>query len=132
MRKDTLALLERVAVQLILMQNLDLQHLSSGTIVIVAPHMDDEALACGGLIAQLPNKDRIHHHLCHGRNEIPAPIIAGTRQDITRPWKDPYAGIQGCNESIGSARTAISTSCVCPKQSYKRILRHYEFWSGKR
>ena len=35
------------------MRSLDLQFFP-GTILIVAPHMDDEALACGGLIAKLP------------------------------------------------------------------------------
>lgn len=64
------------------MQKLDLQHLSSSTIVIVAPHMDDEALACGGLIAQLPNKDRIHLIYATDGMKSPAPIIAG-RDEIS-------------------------------------------------
>jgi LmbE family N-acetylglucosaminyl deacetylase len=42
------------------MQNLDL-HRFTCTIVIVAPHMDDEALACGGLIAKLPDKHVFTH-----------------------------------------------------------------------
>jgi LmbE family N-acetylglucosaminyl deacetylase len=31
-----------------------------GTVVIAAPHMDDEVLACGGTIARLPDKRRVH------------------------------------------------------------------------
>jgi LmbE family N-acetylglucosaminyl deacetylase len=31
-----------------------------GTVMIAAPHMDDEVLACGGAIARLPDKRRIH------------------------------------------------------------------------
>lgn len=63
------------------MQNLDLQHLS-GRIVIVAPHMDDEALACGGLIAKLPQKDRIHILYATDGMKSPAPIIKG-RDEIS-------------------------------------------------
>ena len=74
--KSTLALLEKSCRQLILMQNLDLQ-LLTGTIVIVAPHMDDEALACGGLIAKLPHKDRIHIIYATDGMKSPAPIIPG-------------------------------------------------------
>ena len=40
------------------MPELDLQ-LLTGKIVIVAPCMDDAALACGGLIAHPPRKDDI-------------------------------------------------------------------------
>ena len=56
------------------MQNFDLQ-LLPGTIIIVAPHMDDEALACGGLIAKLPQKDRIHIIYATDGMKSPAPIM---------------------------------------------------------
>jgi LmbE family N-acetylglucosaminyl deacetylase len=58
------------------MPDLDLQ-LLTGKIVIVAPHMDDEALACGGLIAKLPHKDRIHIIYATDGMKSPAPIITG-------------------------------------------------------
>jgi len=63
---------------LILMQPLDL-NLLTGTIVIVAPHMDDEALACGGLIAKLPNKERIHLVYATDGMKSPAPIMSGDK-----------------------------------------------------
>lgn len=59
-----------------LMQPLDL-NLLTGTLVIVAPHMDDEALACGGLIAKLPDKQRIHIIYATDGMKSPAPIMAG-------------------------------------------------------
>jgi LmbE family N-acetylglucosaminyl deacetylase len=34
--------------------------LFNGIILVAAPHMDDEVLACGGTIARFPQKDRIH------------------------------------------------------------------------
>jgi LmbE family N-acetylglucosaminyl deacetylase len=58
------------------MPDLDLQ-LLDGEIVIVAPHMDDEALACGGLIAKLPHKDRVHIIYATDGMKSPAPIIPG-------------------------------------------------------
>lgn len=58
------------------MQPLDLKALS-GTILIVAPHMDDEALACGGLIASLPQKERIHVVYATDGMRSPSPILAG-------------------------------------------------------
>jgi LmbE family N-acetylglucosaminyl deacetylase len=64
------------------MPNLELKKFSSGTIVIVAPHMDDEALACGGLIAKLPYKNRIHIIYATDGMKSPAPIIAG-RDEIS-------------------------------------------------
>jgi LmbE family N-acetylglucosaminyl deacetylase len=60
------------------MQQLDLQSLSE-TIVIVAPHMDDEALACGGLIAQLPHKNKLHIIYATDGMRSPAPIMAGDK-----------------------------------------------------
>ena len=63
------------------MQTFDLQ-LFPGTIVIVAPHMDDEALACGGLIAKLPDKNRIHVVYATDGMKSPAPVIRG-RDEIS-------------------------------------------------
>lgn len=60
------------------MQDLDPRQLA-GTIVIVAPHMDDEALACGGLIASLPDKHRIHIIYATDGMRSPAPIMPGDR-----------------------------------------------------
>lgn len=62
-------------------QSLDLQPLT-GTIVIVAPHMDDEALACGGLIAKLPHKERVHIIYATDGMKSPAPVLAG-RDEIS-------------------------------------------------
>ena len=58
------------------MPDFDLQRLT-GKIVIVAPHMDDEALACGGLIAKLPHRDRVHIIYATDGMKSPAPIIPG-------------------------------------------------------
>ncbi len=74
------------------MQELDLQ-LFSGNIVIVAPHMDDEALACGGLITKLPDKNRIHIIYCTDGMKSPAPILPG-RDEIS-----PDLGKVRMNES---------------------------------
>ena len=63
------------------MPDLDLR-LFTGRIVIVAPHMDDEALACGGLIAKLPNKESIHIIYATDGMKSPSPIIPG-RDKIT-------------------------------------------------
>ena len=60
------------------MQSFDL-NLLTGTIVIVAPHMDDEALACGGLIAKLPDKNRVHLIYATDGMKSPAPIMAGDK-----------------------------------------------------
>ena len=79
------------------MQELDLQSLS-GTIVIVAPHMDDEALACGGLIAKLPKKKRIHIIYATDGMKSPNPIIPG-RDEIS-----PDLGRIRIQESIKAMR----------------------------
>jgi LmbE family N-acetylglucosaminyl deacetylase len=53
--------------------------LFQGTIIIVAPHMDDEVLACGGTIARLPQKERIHVIYATDGMKSPSPIV---------PWRD--------------------------------------------
>ena len=75
------------------MPDLDLQ-LLTGEIVIVAPHMDDEALACGGLIAKLPNKEDVHIIYATDGMKSPAPIIPG-RDKIS-----PDLGTNRMQESI--------------------------------
>jgi len=46
-----------------------------GVVVITAPHMDDEVLACGGTIAQLPQKNRIHLIYATDGSRSPAPAL---------------------------------------------------------
>jgi LmbE family N-acetylglucosaminyl deacetylase len=47
----------------------------TGTVLIVAPHMDDEALACGGLLAQLPDPRRVHVVYATDGMRSPAPVV---------------------------------------------------------
>jgi LmbE family N-acetylglucosaminyl deacetylase len=79
------------------MPDFDLQ-LLTGKIVIVAPHMDDEALACGGLIAKLPRKDGVHIIYATDGMKSPAPIIPG-RDKIS-----PDLGKTRMQESIEAMR----------------------------
>lgn len=72
----------------------------TGTILIVAPHMDDEALACGGLISLLPEKERIHLVYATDGMKSPSPIVPG-RDSIT-----PDLGKIRVQESI-SAMTLL-------------------------
>ena len=58
------------------MPDLDIR-LLAGRTVIVAPHMDDEVLACGGLIAKLPHKDGVHIIYATDGMKSPAPIFPG-------------------------------------------------------
>jgi LmbE family N-acetylglucosaminyl deacetylase len=46
-----------------------------GVVVITVPHMDDEVLACGGTIAKLPHKERIHLIYATDGSRSPAPAI---------------------------------------------------------
>lgn len=50
-----------------------------GVILIAAPHMDDGVLACGGTIAMLPGKDRIHIVYATDGMASPTPVV---------PWRD--------------------------------------------
>jgi LmbE family N-acetylglucosaminyl deacetylase len=45
-----------------------------GTVLIIAPHMDDEVLACGGTIARLPDKERIHVLYATDGMRSPSPV----------------------------------------------------------
>jgi LmbE family N-acetylglucosaminyl deacetylase len=48
-----------------------------GRVLIIAPHMDDEVLACGGLIALLPDKRCIHVAYATDGMKSPAPVLPG-------------------------------------------------------
>jgi LmbE family N-acetylglucosaminyl deacetylase len=53
----------------------DPNEIFKGVILIVAPHMDDEVLACGGTIAQLPDKKRIHVIYATDGSKSPVPMF---------------------------------------------------------
>jgi LmbE family N-acetylglucosaminyl deacetylase len=48
-----------------------------GVIVVAVPHMDDEVLACGGTLAQLRQKDRVHLIYATDGSRSPAPVLTG-------------------------------------------------------
>lgn len=50
-----------------------------GKVLVVAPHMDDEVLACGGLMARLPDKSRVHVVYATDGMKSPAPVM---------PWRE--------------------------------------------
>jgi LmbE family N-acetylglucosaminyl deacetylase len=111
------------------MQKLDLQRFT-GTIVIVAPHMDDEALACGGLIAQLPDKQRIHLIYATDGMKSPTPIMAG--DEIS-----PDLGKVRMNESVqamkllGVPEQNLHFLCLPEAQLEKNISALQEPLTGK-
>jgi LmbE family N-acetylglucosaminyl deacetylase len=61
------------------MMSIDPAEIFQGTIVITVPHMDDGVLACGGTIAKLPQKERIHVIYATDGMKSPAPVL---------PWRD--------------------------------------------
>lgn len=68
-----------------------------GVVLIAAPHMDDEMLACGGTIARLPRKDRIHVVYATDGMRAPAPIV---------PWRDAVS------PDLGAIRMKESTAAM--------------------
>jgi LmbE family N-acetylglucosaminyl deacetylase len=53
--------------------------LFDGVVLIAVPHMDDEALACCGTIARLPDKRRVHLVYATDGMRSPEPVL---------PWRD--------------------------------------------
>jgi LmbE family N-acetylglucosaminyl deacetylase len=53
----------------------DPRKIFQGVIVIAVPHMDDEVLACGGTLARLRQKDRIHLIYATDGSRSPAPVL---------------------------------------------------------
>jgi LmbE family N-acetylglucosaminyl deacetylase len=78
---------------------IDPAEIFKGLILIIAPHMDDEILACGGTIAMLPNKGKIHVIYATDGMKSPSPIV---------PWRDsitPDLGQVRIDESISAMRS---------------------------
>ncbi|MGH7572002.1 MAG: PIG-L deacetylase family protein [Gemmatimonadota bacterium] len=67
-----------------------------GTVAVLAPHMDDELLACGGTLAALPSRSRVHVVWATDGSRSPAPAA---------PWRRPPAGLAQVRER--EAREAL-------------------------
>ncbi|MGH7544433.1 MAG: PIG-L deacetylase family protein [Gemmatimonadota bacterium] len=67
-----------------------------GTVVVLAPHMDDELLGCGGTLAALPSKSRVHVVWATDGSRSPVPAA---------PWRSPPAGLTEVR--VGEAREAL-------------------------
>jgi LmbE family N-acetylglucosaminyl deacetylase len=65
-----------------LVDSVDPADFLAGTVLIAAPHQDDEILACGGTIARLPDKTSIHVVYATDGRRSPAPVL---------PWRDTTA-----------------------------------------
>jgi N-acetylglucosamine malate deacetylase 1 len=76
----------------------DPSHLFTGRIVLVIPHMDDEVLACGGLIARLPSKHRIQLIYATDGMRSPTPVVPG------RDTSTPDLGEVRITESVAAMR----------------------------
>lgn len=104
----------------------DPDEIFKGVVLIMAPHMDDEVLACGGTIAQLQQpKERLHIIYATDGMGSPAPIL---------PWLDsisPDLGVVRMREArdameyLGVPATNIHFLALPDGRlkNYKRALR---------
>ena len=60
-------------------RTLDPTEIFCGRLLLTVPHMDDGVLACGGTLARLPEKERIHVVYATDGMASPAPVL---------PWRD--------------------------------------------
>jgi len=72
--------------------------LFKGSLLFIIPHMDDEVLACGGLIARLPQKESIHLIYVTNGMKSPAPVVPG------RDTVSPNLGKERIEESINAMK----------------------------
>jgi LmbE family N-acetylglucosaminyl deacetylase len=68
-----------------------------GVVLITVPHMDDEALACGGTIARLTDKRRLHFVYATDGMKAPEPVL---------PWVDRVSA------DLGAIRRAESVAAM--------------------
>jgi LmbE family N-acetylglucosaminyl deacetylase len=93
-----------------------------GNIVFTVPHMDDGVLACGGTIAELPNKEQIRIVYATDGTASPAPVW---------PWRDSVSKDLG-TVRINEARSAMEALGIPEENIYflgfpdSRLKRHSE------
>jgi LmbE family N-acetylglucosaminyl deacetylase len=61
----------------------DPEAIFSGVVLVAAPHMDDEVLACGGTLARLPHKERLH--LVYATDGTRSPVKGSSRTPAPSP-----------------------------------------------
>ena len=94
----------------------DPAQLFPGTIVVAAPHMDDEVLACGGTIARLPDRARVHLVYATDGTRSYTPVL---------PWLDATSP-ELSSVRRAEARLALETLGVSPDN-----LHFLDFPDGK-
>jgi LmbE family N-acetylglucosaminyl deacetylase len=92
-----------------------------GTVLVIAPHMDDEMLACGGTMALLPDKHRIHLIYATDGMKSPAPIV---------PWRDAITADLG-ETRVQEAREALELIGVPSGNAYFLRLPEAELQQHK-
>jgi LmbE family N-acetylglucosaminyl deacetylase len=97
----------------------------SGTVLVVAPHMDDEVLACGGTIARLPNKERVFLAYATDGAQAYTPVV---------PWRDTTSPELSAVRAA-EARAALLALGVAEQNIYflnfpdGRLKRHLSLFS---
>jgi LmbE family N-acetylglucosaminyl deacetylase len=94
----------------------DPAQLFPGTILIVAPHMDDEVLACGGTIARLPDPARVHLIYATDGARSYSPVI---------PWLD------ATSPELSSVRRAEARSALAQLGISSQNLHFLDFPDGR-
>ena len=87
-----------------------------GRILIVAPHMDDEVLACGGLIARLPARQQVHVAYATDGTKSPAPVF---------PWRDPVSA------DLGAVRRQESEAALAVLGVPRQNLQFFNLPEGQ-
>ncbi|HEX5044765.1 MAG TPA: PIG-L family deacetylase [Candidatus Polarisedimenticolaceae bacterium] len=69
-----------------------------GTTMVLAPHMDDCVLACGGTLARLPERGAVHMVYVSDGRGVPSPEL---------PWRDAVSDLRATRESEARAAMAL-------------------------
>jgi LmbE family N-acetylglucosaminyl deacetylase len=80
------------------LSTVDPEELFDGVLVVTVPHMDDAVLSCGGTIAKLPDKERIHVIYATDGRGSPAPVL---------PWRDEVLPDVLGQDRVQEAREAM-------------------------